>query len=146
MKHDIPALPFEFRHRIPVQIRFNDIDMFGHVNNAVYLQFFDMGKLAYFKQFMGGSFEHEPTVPVVANLNVNFYHPTLIDERISVVTAVASVSTSSLVLEQRVIAEGGSVKCTARTIMVNIDTKTGAPTPVSEAWRKAFADYEGREF
>ncbi len=145
MKHDIPEAPFDFRHRVPVQIRFNDIDMFGHVNNAVYLQFLDMGKLTYFKQFMGGAFEHEPTVPVVANINVNFHHPTLIDEHISVLTAVASVSNTSLVLEQRVVADNGSVKCTARTTMVNIDIKTGVPVTVSDRWRKAFADFEGRD-
>ena len=141
---DIPQLPFEFRHRVKVQLRFNDIDMFGHVNNSIYVQWFDMGKLAYFKQFMGGGFEHEPTVPVVANINVTFYEPTLIDERIEVLTAVASVSHSSLVLEQRIVTESGRVKCTATTVMVNIDVHTKRPEPVSEAWRKAFSDFESR--
>ena len=81
-----------FRHRIPVQLRFNDIDMFGHVNNAMYLQYFDMGKLTFFKQYMDSGFEHEPTVPVVANINVDFHQPTLIDERISVETAMEHLS------------------------------------------------------
>lgn len=141
---EIPQLPFDFKHRVKVQLRFNDVDMFGHVNNAVYLQFFDMGKLAYFKQFMGGDFEHEPTVPVVANINVTFYNPTLIDERIEVLTAVASVSHSSLVLEQRIVTDKGEVKCTATTVMVNIDVHTKHPEPVSDAWRASFAAFEER--
>ena len=29
---------YEFRHRLPVQMRFSDTDMLGHVNNSVYLQ------------------------------------------------------------------------------------------------------------
>lgn len=143
---EIPQPEFEFRHKVPLQIRFNDIDMFGHVNNSIYLQFLDMGKLAYFKQFMGGKFEEEPTVPVVANINVDFHAPTLIDERIAVLTAVESVAESSLVLAQRIVTDSGAVKCVARTIMVNIDPKTGRPVPVSEGWRHAFAEFEGREF
>lgn len=141
---EIPEVKFEFHHRIPVQIRFNDIDLFGHLNNAIYVQFFDMGKLAYFKQFMGGTFEKGPSVPVVANLNCTFYSPTYIDDRIEVLTAIASISNTSLILEQRIVGGDGSVKCTATTVMVNIDTKTGIPTPVTEEWRQAISEYEKR--
>ena len=42
----------EFRHRTPVQTRFNDFDMFGHANNGAYLQYCDVAKLAYFGQFL----------------------------------------------------------------------------------------------
>ncbi|MCH5221222.1 MAG: acyl-CoA thioesterase [Muribaculaceae bacterium] len=142
---EIPQLPFEFRHRIPLQIRFNDIDVFGHLNNAVYVQFMDMGKLSYFKQFMNGGFEHEPSVPVVADIHCTFYAPTYIDDKIECHTAVESISNSSLVLEQRIIGSDGSVKCCGRTVMVNIDVKTGASTPLSEEWRRALSAYEGRE-
>lgn len=138
-----PEKETEFRHRTPVQLRFADVDMFGHVNNAVYIQFLDMGKLLYFKQFMGGRFEHEPTVPVVANINVNYLEPTHIDDRIEVLTAVTAIGESSLVLEQNIVAADGHVKCTARTVMVNIDVKSGVPTPLSDKWRRAFEDFEG---
>ncbi|MDE6198089.1 MAG: acyl-CoA thioesterase [Muribaculaceae bacterium] len=145
MKQEIPQLPFDFRHRLPLQIRFNDVDMFGHVNNAVYVQFMDMGKLAYFKQFMAGGFEKEEAVPVVADIHCTYYAPTLIDERIEVLTALETIGSSSFVLQQRIVAADGSVKCTARTVMVNIDTRTGAPTPVSDRWRTALSQYEGRD-
>ena len=32
----------------PIQLRFNDIDQMGHVNNAVIMEFFDYGKMKYF--------------------------------------------------------------------------------------------------
>lgn len=126
-----------FRHRIPVQLRFNDIDMFGHVNNAMYLQYFDMGKLAFFKQYMDGDFEHQPTVPVVVNINVDFHQPTLIDEHIFVETAMEHIGDTSLTLVQRIITDRGTVKCSARTVMVNIDVATHQPATVSPAWREA---------
>ncbi len=37
-----------FHHTMPMQIRFNDVDKFGHVNNTIYFQFYDTGKTEYF--------------------------------------------------------------------------------------------------
>ena len=31
----------KFNHQMSVQIRFNDVDIYGHVNNAVILSYFD---------------------------------------------------------------------------------------------------------
>lgn len=131
---------------LPVQIRFNDIDMFGHLNNTVYLEFLDMGKYRYFRDMMDGEFGSEPTAPVVANINCNFLAPTHIEESLEVHTAVESVGDSSLVLIQRIVSTAGSVKIEARTTMVNIDLHTGRPVNVSAVWRKRFRAEEGKEF
>ena len=37
----------DYRHVLPLQIRFNDVDKFGHVNNTVYFQFYDTAKTDY---------------------------------------------------------------------------------------------------
>ena len=37
----------EFHNMVPLQIRFNDVDKFGHVNNTIYFQFYDSGKTDY---------------------------------------------------------------------------------------------------
>ena len=142
---EIPEPQFEFYHHIPVQIRFNDVDLFGHLNNSVYVEFFDMGKLLYFMQFMGGHFEKQASVPVVATINCTFCTPTYIDDRLEVYTAVASIGEKSLVLEQRIIDSNKNVKCIATTHMVNVDAKTGRPVPVTDEWRKAISEYEHRE-
>lgn len=144
-KEQLPDIN-SFRHRLPVQLRFNDIDMFGHLNNTIYLQFFDQGKYAYFRSFMDGPFGSEPTAPVVANINVDFHQPAFIDDRLTVLTAITAIAESSMVLEQLIVDDKDNVKCSARTIMVNIDTKTGQPTPVSSAWRTKLSTFENKEF
>ena len=50
-RESIPDV-FPFRHRMKVQIRFNDIDTLGHVNNAVYFTNFDLGKAKYFSELV----------------------------------------------------------------------------------------------
>jgi acyl-CoA thioester hydrolase len=40
-------------HTTPVQIRFNDIDLMGHVYNAKYQEFFDLARIKYFEEVLG---------------------------------------------------------------------------------------------
>lgn len=143
----IPEAEFDFRHHQPVQMRFNDIDMIGHLNNSIYLQFMDLAKAAYFRQFLdGGRFDWNAVTLVIANINCDFYAPTFIDEELEVLTAVASMSQSSLRLEQRVVnVVTRQVKCRATTVMVNIDPKTGASRPITDEWRQKLSGYEGRD-
>ena len=39
-----------FKHTMPVQIRFSDVDQFGHVNNSVYFSLYDLAKTDYLKK------------------------------------------------------------------------------------------------
>lgn len=144
----IPEASFPYRHRVPVQIRFNDIDLFGHLNNSVYLQFMDLAKMRYFSQFMeGGKFSAEDMELVVVNINCNFYSPTYINEELEVLTATASISNKSLTLEQRVVNKTtGDVKCVCHTIMACFDPRTMASAPVSDIWRERLSGFEQRQF
>jgi acyl-CoA thioester hydrolase len=40
------------KFEIPIQIRFKDIDAMGHVNNAVYFSFFEVGRLEFFMKIL----------------------------------------------------------------------------------------------
>lgn len=41
------SLPDQFRCRTETTVRFRDLDAMGHVNNAVYFTYFEMGRTAY---------------------------------------------------------------------------------------------------
>ena len=51
----------KFYHRLPIQIRFNDVDRYGHVNNNAYFAYYDLGKDALEN---GASFNKLSTLPV----------------------------------------------------------------------------------
>ena len=143
----VPQASFEFRHHQPVQLRFNDIDMLGHLNNSVYIQLMDLGKANYFHQFINGKLNHDNLAIVVANINCDFHAPAYLEEPLEVLTAVESMSEKSLRLEQRVInSDTGEVKCRAITTMVNIDQKTCRAVDISSEWRRTISDYEQRQF
>ncbi len=142
-KSRIPAPSHPFRHRLPVQLRFNDVDMFGHVNNTVYLQFFDLGKLRYFEEVLGADFDKSGLAVVVVNINCDFFEPSFLKEGLEVMTQTVHIGDKSITLEQRVVTrDTGAVKCLCRTVMAGFDPTTLQSAPIPDRHRSAIEAYE----
>lgn len=135
----------KFRHHMPLQMRFNDIDMLGHLNNSVYLTFMDLAKARYFREVNGAEVDISEMGVVIVNINANFCIPTFFDEEIEAETAVVEIGEKSIVLEQKIYSvPGHQVKCSCRTVMAGFDIKTNTSKPISEEWIRKFEAYEGR--
>lgn len=134
-----PEPTIEFVHRMPVQLRFRDIDMFGHVNNNVYLELMDAAKAAFYAQVQGGRLRPDSIGLLVVNVNCDFFAPTTLDEPVEVVTGILSISERSVRMEQRLLNSAtGAVKCICRTVLAGFDPSTGAGAPVPPLYRQAF--------
>lgn len=134
-----------FHHRTTIQTRFNDFDMFGHANNGAYMQYCDVAKLAYFAQFAGGTFNPTSAGLVIASIKCDFLHQIVPADKVEVLSAVTHIGNTSLILEQRVVSDGGkSVHATVRNVMVQYDPTAGTTVPISEHWRECLSEYEGR--
>ena len=139
----VPAPAVPFHHCLDLQQRFNDIDMFGHVNNAVYMQMFDLGKVHYFNAVMGGEIDWHKATVVVVNINATFFSPAYFGEPLAVLTAVSRISTHSFILEQRIVnPDNGDVKCTARTVMAGFDPSTATGIEIPANWVEALNKFE----
>lgn len=135
-----------FRHRMPLQMRFNDIDLLGHLNNSVYLTLMDLAKAKYFKAVNNDTdVDISRMGIVIVNINVNFCSPTFFNEDIEVETATVAIGEKSITLEQRIYSvPDGQTKCSCRTIMAGFDIHTNTSVPISEEWVEKFEAYEGR--
>lgn len=131
---------------MPLQMRFNDIDMLGHLNNSVYLTFMDLAKADYFRDVNGGDVDIRKMGVVIVNINANFCAPTFFNEKIEVETATVAIGEKSLTLEQRIFSvPDRQVKCCCRTIMSGFDIKTNTSMPISAEWVNKLEMYEGRK-
>ena len=135
--------PTKFNHIIPIQLRFNDFDVLGHVNNSVYFSFYDLGKTAYFNEVLPGLTTSKEVGVVIANIQVSFLLPIYPEESVAVQTAVVEIGDKSFKLLQQLIdTETNEVKCICQTIMVGFDAKTKTTRTINNDWRKAIADFE----
>ena len=135
------------KHRLPIQIRFNDIDSLGHVNNAIYLTYFDLGKSAYFQTVRSTIIDWSKIDIVVANVNIDYHSPTFMYEKLEVRTQVSSIGNKSLKMAQQLInIETGELKSTCKTVMVGYHPESKLSKLISEEWRNAIEEYEGKKF
>ncbi len=140
-------MQIKYKHRVPVQLRFNDADALGHVNNSVYFSFYDLGKTEYFKTIHGKYIDTKDIDIVVVHAEVDFLSPVFLSDEIEVQTAVASIGNKSFTLMQQIVdTKTDTVKCVCKTIMVGFDPQTNTSKPIGEAWKKAISLYEGCEF
>lgn len=133
----------EFNHQEKIQIRFNDIDVLGHVNNAIQLNYFDYGKMKYFEALKQQVIDWKGADLVMVNINVDFMRPIFISDNIFVKTKVYEIGNKSVKLAQFLYDENtGLIKSVCRSIMCGFDPKTNASLVISEEWRNLINSYE----
>ena len=136
-------LDASFRCATPVQLRFNDLDTLGHVNNSVYFQLFDLGKTDYFTRVNGAPLDWEQVPIMLVNVNCDFMAQTRYGEPLEVLTRLDRVGNTSITLMQALRnKDTGEVKCACRSVSAYLDLATLQPTPVPERWREALARFE----
>lgn len=134
-----------FYHILPIQLRFNDVDQFGHVNNTVYFSFYDLGKTDYF-QTVCPHVDWGRDGVVVVHIETDFLAQIRATEPIAVETAVTAIGTKSFDLLQRAVnTQTGEVKCICRSVMVAFDLLQRDSKPLDEEWIEAICRFEGRD-
>lgn len=134
----------EFHHSLPIQLRFNDVDKFGHVNNTVYFSFYDLGKTEYFASVCPGV-DWEKDGIVVVHIEADFLAQIFSSDHIAVQTAFRNrnqkLSSAATVIDT----ETMEVKCICRSVMVTFDLERHESKPLTEEWIEAICRFEGRD-
>lgn len=93
--------------RTPIKIRGYHLDLYGHVNNARYLEFLEEARWDFLEQqdeiteFTGSGLGL-----AVVNININYRRGAYVGEEIEVVTSVAKLGNKSAVMHQDVVLKG----------------------------------------
>lgn len=136
----------KLKHSIPIQLRFNDIDQFGHVNNSVYFSFYDLGKTNYFASVCPHVDWNKDAIMVV-HIDIDFREQIYASNRIAVQTTVTEIGNKSFHLYQRVVdLQTNQIKCECKSIMVTYDLENQCTKKFPDDWRTAISKFEGRDF
>src|SRR3712207_5693923 len=85
--------------RFPLEVRYNDYDVAGHVNNAVYLTYFEIARVRAWHALVG---DGEPTF-VLAAASVRYVTPALVGEALDVEIELGEVRTRAWSWRYRVL-------------------------------------------
>ena len=122
-------------------VEFRDIDVAGHVNNAVYLTYLETARIDYLRQVLGVESLDDVAV-IVANVNVDFRSPARFAELLDLGTRVPRIGTKSFEMEHEVRGADGRLVLEATSVLVAYDYRACTPVPVPGEWRARLETYE----
>ena len=119
----------------PIQMRFADIDSFGHANNIAQQSYFDLGKAEFFAELWSLVPEQTQVTAMIVSVQNDFLKQILWGDDISVITQVEAVGTKSLTFVQQIV-RGEELCSRSRTVMVCYDKESQQSVEVPAEWRK----------
>jgi len=134
----------EYKHKVAIQLRFNDIDSMGIVNNSVYQQYFDVARVHYFKDVIDLDIPKSIISIVVAQIQINYIKPVSLFSQIEIYSKVLSLGEKSLVMKQFIVdKEDGEIKTMNETVMVGFHIGELRSHSLPEEWKQLMKKYEG---
>lgn len=117
-----------------LQLRFGDIDRLGHVNNAVYAQFFDIGRVEFLHRYMP-EMRFDGQTLVLVHLETDFIRPVFENDRIAVETYMERIGDKSITMMQEIRDDRDVVRARCRSVLSTLDMRSGTSFPMPAAWR-----------
>jgi|JI9StandDraft_2_1071091.scaffolds.fasta_scaffold266706_2 acyl-CoA thioester hydrolase len=118
--------------KCPVYIRWSDLDALGHVNNAIFLTYFEESRLQYFTK-MGWDWQHDGLI--VARNEINYRRPLLGDDAPIMSLACTRLGTSSFDIAYKLHTKDGNLVADGLTTLVCYDYATKTPKAIGEPAR-----------
>ncbi|HEX6148735.1 acyl-CoA thioesterase [Nocardioides sp.] len=114
----------------PVQVRFSDVDVYGHVNNVKYFEYFMEARILMMARLSADLPDGTPEpVTVVAQTDVDYRLPILFRQQAyDAWSWISHVGTTSMTIESE-ICDGETVLSRARVVVVFFDPDAGRATP-----------------
>lgn len=138
MKVPEPTAPM--KHFTNVELRFNDFDMLGHLNNAVFFEITDLAK-ARFMQWLLKEVDWRHLDLAIVNINCSFFSQIFPDDHVGVYTGVKSISVHSFSIEQRVVnTDSNRVYAVTTSVFCAFDPVAFCAKPLPEVLRSALED------
>jgi acyl-CoA thioester hydrolase len=125
-------------HEKRIEIRWNDLDVYGHVNNAIYLTYLEEVR----DEWLGGSLGDPAEVWnwVLARVEIDYRRElALADDFVVATCRLERLGNSSLTTHEEVRTPGGELSAEARAVLVARDRESGRSRPLTEQERAAFS-------
>lgn len=122
--------------KTPIQIRFNDIDMLGHVNNVMFGHYCDVAR----KDFFLNSTNYAPDyfkddkILILVHTEYDYMMSCFLTDTLFVETGIEKKGERSLHFVQEIVDEKGTVRVRYRSVMSTFDKSTGKSFPLPHEW------------
>ena len=119
--------------RIPLALRYTDYDTKGHVNNAIYLTYFEMARAHAWREVLGQS--DDPPF-ILAEAMVKYLSPAMLGESLEIEMRTTEIRTKAWVWEYAIrCTDDGRAVAEGKTVQVWFDYERRQPVAIPEDMR-----------
>jgi acyl-CoA thioester hydrolase len=112
----------------PIQVRWRDLDAFGHVNNATFASYLEMARTEVWTSLLGG--RDALAIPFfVKRLEIDYRRPIDLEDEVQVWLRVGEIRGASFTFEY-VVETAGEVAAEAVTRLACVDKVSGKPVAI----------------
>jgi len=130
---------------VELPVQWGDMDSFAHVNNVVYLRWFESARIVYFER--AGILERlatERVGPILARQTIDYRLPLQYPDTLRVATTVIKLGKTSFTmgLRMRSRAQGRAIAAEGESVVVMMDYRAGRKIQLWEELRRRIEDLE----
>ena len=122
--------PFE------IQVRFSDIDVMQHVNNSIYLSYFEMTRVHYFAKLLGHDWDYNKDGFLLARNEIDYILPVLLTDKPKIIMKTENIGNKSFTLSYEIQVDG-EVYTKGISVMVSFDSTQNSSIPIPPKMREA---------
>ena len=133
----------EFNYKTPIAIRFADIDAFGHVNNAVYLTYFEIARSSYWNEVV--HWDWDKMGIIIGRAEINYLKPIGLNDVVFAYVRTSRIGKSSFDLDYILVKvkNGDEEICTTgSTVCVSFDYLLNTSAAIPEKHRLKMQEFE----
>ncbi len=136
----------KFKHRIPVKVRFSDLDAMGHVNNASYLSYLEEARLAYYNHVLNIDTNNLEFNAVIARIEIDYLEQIRLGDNVEVYTRTGKIGKKSSDVEHLIVIvdkqQNRKIAARALTKLVSYNYRENKTFPVPEKDRIVIEKFE----
>jgi acyl-CoA thioester hydrolase len=126
-----------YKVEVDIQVRFADTDALGHVNNAIYLSWMELGRMAFTDATLP-DIDWKKTGFILAHVSIDYLEPVFLEDKVKVYMRAGKIGTKSVVLECLITkTDKNGERPTAKgiNIIVAFDYQTNKSLPIPKDWK-----------
>lgn len=105
-----------------IQVRFSDLDIMGHVNNSIYLSYFEYARVHYFKELLGEHWDWTENGVLLVRNEVEYISPIFLNDEPVITIRTEHIGSKSFTMLYRI--EVNGKHCTSgKSVLVCYDAK-----------------------
>lgn len=125
---------------LPINTRWHDNDIYGHVNNVVYYGYFDTVVNSYLVHHGGLDIRNSDIIGVVVGSNCDYFSSVAFPDELEGGLRVAKLGNSSVTYELAIFKKGETLAVAAGSFThVFVTREDQRPTPIPETIRNALS-------